>query len=67
MLETEFSWKGLPHFEAYAWSSMVAHSLAQLARLSPGSTQHATGHHNRASQPNPFSGDTGLPEIRQDC
>jgi len=26
------TWKGLPHFEAYVWSSVVAYNLAQLSR-----------------------------------
>lgn len=29
------TWKGLPHFKAYVWSSVVAHNLALLARLKP--------------------------------
>lgn len=28
-------WKGLGHFKAYVWSSVVAHNLALLARLQP--------------------------------
>ena len=27
------TWKGLPHFKAYVWSSVVAHNLALYARL----------------------------------
>jgi IS5 family transposase len=26
------TWKGLPHFEAYVWSSVVAYNLSLLAR-----------------------------------
>jgi IS5 family transposase len=29
------TWKGLGHFKAYVWSSVVAHNLALLARLQP--------------------------------
>lgn len=29
------TWKGLPHFKAYVWSSVVAHNLALMARLKP--------------------------------
>jgi IS5 family transposase len=29
------TWKGLAHFKAYVWSSVVAHNLALLARLQP--------------------------------
>ena len=29
------TWKGLAHFKAYVWSSVVAHNLALLARLEP--------------------------------
>ena len=29
------SWKGLQHFKAYVWSSVVAHNLALFARLVP--------------------------------
>jgi IS5 family transposase len=29
------TWKGLAHFKAYVWSSVVAHNLALLARLKP--------------------------------
>lgn len=29
------TWKRLPHFKAYVWSSVVAHNLALLARLKP--------------------------------
>lgn len=29
------TWKGLAHFKAYVWSSVVAHNLALLARLTP--------------------------------
>lgn len=29
------SWKGLGHFKAYVWSSVVAHNLALLARVQP--------------------------------
>ena len=30
------TWKGLAHFKAYVWSSVVAHNLALMARLAPG-------------------------------
>ena len=30
------TWRGLAHFEAYVWSSVVAYNLALLARLKPG-------------------------------
>ncbi len=30
------TWRGLAHFEAYVWSSVVASNLALLARLKPG-------------------------------
>lgn len=29
------TWKGLAHFEAYVWSSVVAHNLALFGRLAP--------------------------------
>ena len=29
------TWKGLAHFKAYVWSSVVAHNLALFARLAP--------------------------------
>lgn len=29
------SWKGLAHFKAYVWASVVAHNLVTLARLKP--------------------------------
>jgi transposase, IS5 family len=29
------TWRGLPHFRAYVWSSVVAYNLALLARLKP--------------------------------
>ena len=29
------TWKGLPHFKAYVWSSVVAHNLALFSRLQP--------------------------------
>jgi IS5 family transposase len=29
------TWKGLAHFKAYVWSSVVAHNLALLSRLVP--------------------------------
>ena len=29
------SWKGLAHFRAYVWSSVVAHNLALFSRLVP--------------------------------
>jgi IS5 family transposase len=29
------SWKGLAHFKAYVWASVVAHNLVMLARLKP--------------------------------
>ena len=29
------TWKGLAHFKAFVWSSVVAHNLALLARLKP--------------------------------
>jgi len=29
------TWKGLSHFNAYVWSSVVSHNLALLARLTP--------------------------------
>ncbi len=29
------TWKGLAHFKAYVWSSVVAHNLAMYARLAP--------------------------------
>lgn len=29
------TWKGLSHFNAYVWSSVVSHNLALLARLAP--------------------------------
>ncbi len=29
------TWKGLTHFRAFVWSSVVAHNLALLARLKP--------------------------------
>lgn len=29
------TWKSLPHFKAYVWSSVVAHNLALFARLRP--------------------------------
>ena len=29
------TWKGLAHFKAYVWSSVVAHNLALLVRLAP--------------------------------
>ena len=29
------TWKGLAHFNAYIWSSVVAHNLALFARLKP--------------------------------
>jgi transposase, IS5 family len=29
------TWRGLPHFKAYVWSSVVAYNLALLARLKP--------------------------------
>lgn len=29
------TWKGLPHFKAYVWSSVVAHNLALPSRLTP--------------------------------
>lgn len=29
------TWKGLPHFHAYVWSSVVAHNLALFGRLKP--------------------------------
>ena len=29
------TWKGLTHFKAYVWSSVVAHNLALFARLAP--------------------------------
>lgn len=32
------TWKGLAHFKAYVWSSVVAHNLALLARLKPAPT-----------------------------
>lgn len=32
---TRCTWKGLAHFKAYVWSSVVAHNLALLARLTP--------------------------------
>jgi IS5 family transposase len=33
---TRCTWKGLAHFNAYIWSSVVAHNLALFARLKPG-------------------------------
>ncbi|HYW75624.1 MAG TPA: ISNCY family transposase [Gammaproteobacteria bacterium] len=30
------TWKGLAHFRAYVWSSVVAHNLVLMARLAPG-------------------------------
>ncbi|MGN8160824.1 ISNCY family transposase [Salinisphaera sp. SWV1] len=30
------TWKGLDHFKAYVWSSVVAHNLVLMARLAPG-------------------------------
>jgi IS5 family transposase len=30
------TWRGLAHFKAYVWSSVVAYNLALLARLKPG-------------------------------
>lgn len=30
------TWRGLEHFQAYVWSSVVAYNLALLARLKPG-------------------------------
>ncbi|MDN5850865.1 MAG: ISNCY family transposase [Nitrococcus sp.] len=30
------TWKGLEHFKAYVWSSVLAHNLGLLARLKPG-------------------------------
>ncbi len=29
------TWKGIDHFRAYVWSSVVAHNLALLTRLKP--------------------------------
>ena len=29
------TWRGLAHFKAYVWSSVVAYNLALLARLRP--------------------------------
>jgi IS5 family transposase len=29
------TWRGLEHFKAYVWSSVVAYNLALLARLKP--------------------------------
>ena len=29
------TWKGLDHFKAYVWSSVVAYNLALFARLKP--------------------------------
>jgi transposase, IS5 family len=29
-------WRGLDHFRAYVWSSVVAYNLALFARLKPG-------------------------------
>jgi len=30
------TWRGIDHFKAYVWSSVVAHNLALFARLKPG-------------------------------
>jgi IS5 family transposase len=32
---TRCTWRGLDHFKAYVWSSVVAHNLALLVRLKP--------------------------------
>ena len=45
------TWKGLAHFKAYVWSSVVAYNLALFARLKPDSPAHNRARYKTGRRP----------------